>query len=223
MTSKHRLSEAGYTLVETVLAVSVAAIMIGVLFSITFSYYTNAVQSQAAASMALESQTILSQMVEDLRLADGTALNNEITDPNAPGGVWTTSDANNVLVIRYPAVTADRDIIYQPDTGFPYQNEFVYFINGTSMHKRILKNTGAVGNAAETSCPAASATPTCRADPLFSTDVSDLTFTLYDINNNVTTDPAQARSVKLTVSLSKVVFGKTISMSNTTQVTQRNQ
>jgi prepilin-type N-terminal cleavage/methylation domain-containing protein len=216
-------SQRGFTVVELLLAMTVAGIMISVLFSITFNYYANAVQSQAAANMALESQTILSQIVDDLRLADGTGASTTLTDTYAPPGNWTTSDTNDVLIIKSPATTSTEDIIYRTDTGYPYHNEYVYFVKGKTLYKRILKNSSATDNAANQTCPAVNATATCRADLVYSTDLTSFTFTLYDTNNVVTTVAGATRSVKLSITLSKLVFGKTITLSNTTQVTQRNQ
>lgn len=217
-----RLNKSGFTIVEVIMAVTVAGIMAGVLLSVTFRYYVNAAQSQVTADLALESQTLLSQIVEDLRLAVGVGATNQLPDPNAPGSGWATSDTNNVLIVRSPAVTQDRDIIYEPATGFPYENEFVFFLQNKVMYKRVIKNTSAAGNAATSTCPAALATSTCPDDRIFSENVTNISFTFYDTNNAVTTDPQLARSVKITLDMSKKSYGKTINLSNTTQVTQRN-
>lgn len=219
-TRRHK--DHGFTLVEVIISITVAGIMTGVLFLVTFRFFANAIQSQQTAELALESQTLLSQMVEDLRLAAGVGAINELTDSNQPSGGWQTSDAGNVLLITTPAIDVSRNIIYDSSTGFPYQNEIIYFIANRTMYKRTLKNTAATGSAATTSCPAATATSTCPADRVFSTNIDDLRYTMYDSNNTVTSDPTVARSVEMSVDLSKKVFGKTISLSNTMRVTQRN-
>lgn len=217
-----KLNKAGFTIVEVIMAVTVAGIMAGVLLSVTFRYYVNAAQSQVSADLALESQTLLSQIVEDLRLAVGVGATNQLPDSNAPSGGWATSDANNVLIIRSPAVTQNRDIIYDAATGSPYENEFVFFLENNVMYKRIIKNINASGNAATGTCPAALATSTCPDDRIFSENVTNISFTFYDTNDAVTTDPKLSRSVKITLDMSKKSYGKTITLSNTTQVTQRN-
>ena len=56
-------SESGLTIVELVIAITVASILSMVLFTVTFSFYVAAVQAQMTTEMALESQTILTQMV----------------------------------------------------------------------------------------------------------------------------------------------------------------
>ena len=212
----------GFTAVELIISITVAGLMVGVLFLATFRFFANAMQSQQTAELALESQTLLGQLVEDLRLDTGVEATNVLTDAHEPGSGWQTSDSGNVLVIATPAIDDNQDIIYDPDTGFPYQNEIIYFVSGRTMYKRTLQNATATGTTLRTSCPAAAATNDCPADRVFTENIDDLTFTLYDDTNTVTTDPAAARSVELTLHLAKEVFGKPITLSNTTRVTQRN-
>jgi hypothetical protein len=173
--------------------------------------------------LALESQTILTQLTEDIRLADSIASTNSITDPNGPAGGWTTSDPSNIIIIESPATDSSRNIIYDSSTGYPYRNEFIYFISGTHMYKRVLANASASGNTAKTTCPAASASSTCPPDRLFSSNASSLTFTFYDASDATTANAAQARSVVLGVNMSQKSFSKNITLSNSTRVTLRNQ
>jgi len=214
---------AGFTITELVLSITIAGIMATVLFTATFYYFVTASQSETSTTLALESQTILTQLTEDIRLADSIASMNALPDSNAPGGVWTTSDPSNIIIIESPAVDSSRNIIYDSSTGYPYRNEFIYFMNGTDMYKRILANTNAAGNTAKTTCPAASSSPTCPPDRLFSSNVSNLTFTFYNSSDATTSDATQARSVVLNVNMAKKSFGKNITLSNSTRVTLRNQ
>jgi hypothetical protein len=194
-----------------------------VLFVATFDYYADVSRAETSATLALESQTILTQMTEDIRLADAISNSNAIADPNSPAGGWVTSDPSNVIIVESPAIDSSRNIIYNPNTGFPYRNEFIYFNSGSNMYKRILANTAATGNTAVTTCPADKAGPTCPPDRLFSSNVGNLSFTFYDLSDNTTSDATNARSVKLEVDMSKKSFGRTISFTNTTRVTLRNQ
>jgi prepilin-type N-terminal cleavage/methylation domain-containing protein len=219
--SKH--TQRGFTITELVVSVTIAGILATILFTATFYYYVNADQSETTTNMALESQTILTQLTEDIRLADSIASTNSISDPNGPGGGWTTSDPSNVLIIESPAVTSSRDIVYDTNTGYPYRNEYIYFMGGTNMYKRVLANTNASGNTAKTTCPTSSVSPTCPADRIFSTNVSNLTFTFYDSSDTTTANAATARSVVLTVNMAKKSYSKNITLSNSTRVTLRNQ
>jgi len=219
MTTK---SEKGFTITELVISITVASILALVLFAATFYYYVSAAQSQAAADLALESQTILTQLTEDIRLSDAIASTNALPDPNAPTGGWATSDPSNILIIESPTVDSNRNIIYNNNTGDPYRNEFIYFQSGTTMYKRILANSSATGNTAQTTCPANKANSSCPPDRLFSANVSNLSFTFYDASDNTTSNATQARSVSLEVDMAKKVFGKNVTLTNTTRVTLRN-
>jgi type II secretory pathway pseudopilin PulG len=217
-----KVSQAGFTVTELALSITVAGFMAAVIFAATFYYYANTSQVQAATDMALESQSILSQFTDDIRLAGGIASNNAIADANAPVGGWTTSDPSNIIIIESPAIDVNRNIIYDPNTGSPYTNEYIYFLSGTTMYKRTLKNTAATGNTAVTTCPANLATASCPADRVFSSNASNLSFTFYDISDSTTANATAARSVSLTINMSKKAFGKSITLNNTTRATLRN-
>src|SRR6266404_2434007 len=150
-----RQNSDGFTITELAISITVAGFLAAILFITTFYYYANVLQSETSSELALESQTILAQLTEDIRLADAISSTNAITDANAPVTGWVTSDPSNIIIIENPAVDSGRNIIYNSNTGFPYRNEFIYFTNGTSMRKRVLANSSAVGNTAVTTCPAA--------------------------------------------------------------------
>lgn len=215
--------KSGFTITEMVVSITVAGFLTMVLFAATFYYYANSQQAGATADMSLESENILTQMTNDIRLSDAISSINALPDNNAPAGGWVTSDPSNVIIIEDPATDASHNIIYDSSSGNPYRNEYIYFLSGTDMYKRILANSSATGNTAVTTCPAAVATSTCPPDPLFSSNVNNLTFTFYDSSDNTTADATQARSVLLTVNLSKKVFGRNIVLNNSTRVTLRNQ
>jgi prepilin-type N-terminal cleavage/methylation domain-containing protein len=217
-----RAAEHGFTITELIISITVAGFLAAVLFIATFFYYANIIQAQTTTDLALESQVILSQLTDDIRLSDAIVSTNSITDPHAPTGGWHTSDPSNIMIVQNPAVTSGRDIIYDSNTGFPYKNEYIYFANTGGMYKRILANTAAVGNTAVTTCPAAQASSSCPPDRLFSANVSNLSFTFYDASNATTSDPTAARSVALEVDMAKKVFGKNITLQNSTRVTLRN-
>lgn len=125
--------------------------------------------------------------------------------------------------LSLPATEADKDIIYDSSTGYPYSNEYIYFLSGTSMFKRILANSSANGNVAITTCPESTASPSCPQDKLFSNKITNLTFTFYDINDTQTANAAEARSILFVVNMAKQVYDETITLNNSTRITLRNQ
>ena len=204
------------------MVLAVAGGMIAILFTVTFNYYVSTVKAETATQMALESQSLLTQLTEDIRLADAITGTNLIDDPTNPGG-WMTNDPSNIIIVQSPATDVNRDIIYDDTTGYPFSNEFIYFLNGNSMFKRVLANSGASGNTAITTCPAASATSTCPKDKLFSDKITNLTFTFFDINDAQTANAASARSILFVVNMEKQVYDETITLNNSTRITLRNQ
>jgi hypothetical protein len=213
----------GFSVTELAISITVAGILAMALFTATFYYFVDTTQAGTTTDLALESQTILTQLTEDIRLADSIASTNSISDPHAPVGGWHTSDPSNIVIIESPAVDSGRNIIYNDSTGFPYSNEYIYFLSANSMYKRILANPSAVGNIAKTSCPAGQSTSSCPPDRLFSSNTGNLSFTLYDYAGATTADAAKARSVLLQVDMAKKSFGKNITLNNSTRVTLRNQ
>lgn len=217
-----KIRESGFTILELLIAVAISTILSTVLLAFTLTYVADVFRSRSAAELAVESHFVLRTMVEDIRLADGIDTINDITDDNAPEDGWTTSDANNQLIINSPAVTVDKDIIYDSETGYPYRNQLIYFISGNNLYKRVLGNTAADGNSLTTSCPQASASSTCPADKNYTSNIDNLTFEFYDIDNTITSDPTLARSVKVGLVMSRRSFGKTVTLNNSIQTTLRN-
>lgn len=215
-------NEKGFTIVELILATAIAGILSVVMFTISVYYFGSTLQAHASAEMALESQLILTQLVEDIRLSDGIGLTNSISDANAPAGGWVTNDPSNIIIVKSPAIDSNRDIIYDPSTNYPYHNELIYFSNGQAMYRRTLKNPDAPGNIAVTTCPPQNATSSCPADKEFTKSMTNLTFTFFDVNNAQTADPTLARSVELVVNMQRRVYGKALTIINSTRTTLRN-
>ena len=215
-------NQKGFTVVELLISVSIASILTIVTTSIMVYYYGDILRSQATAELAIESQTVLHKIIDDSRLADGIRTSNLITDANAPVGGWTTNDPSDILIIASPAITSTRDIIYNSADNYPYENEEIYFKSNGTFYRRTLKNTNATGNVAVTTCPAAQVTASCPLDTVLSTNLSDLSFTFYDINNATTSNAALARSISITVNLQKKIYGTATTFNNTIRTTLRN-
>lgn len=222
MVSANKVSisnERGFTVVE----VLVIVVLIGLLFTPVigglFFFYGNTVASTRQTQLALDSQNLVRSISESLRTAAAVRTSNAISDPNGGGG-WTTSDVNNVLVVATPALNASNQFI--TNAGTPYQNELVYFVSNGALYRRSLANTSASGNSMTRTCPAASVSPTCPADAVFSTKVKNIGLTFYDQAGVVTTTLANARSVQLLVQMEDKLFGKTLTFDNTIRITLRN-
>jgi prepilin-type N-terminal cleavage/methylation domain-containing protein len=218
---KLRRKKQGFTIIELLIAVSVASIASILILSAFVFMYGSLLREQSRAQMVLESQVFLKRMVDDIRVANQMLTTNSLADAYDPVGGWVTSDPANILVLTQPATNASKDFIFDSSTGYPYQNEVVYFGSGTSMYRRTLANSNATGNATITTCPANTAG--CQGDIKLLDNLQNMLFVFYDVNDAVTTVPENARSVELSVNLTKRVYGESITISNKTRVTLRNE
>ncbi len=194
-----------------------------ILLALSVNFVGDITRARITADLAVESQLLLRAIVEDTRLADSLSSSNAIADPNAPSGGWITNDPSNVLIIDTPAIDVSRNIIYNTATTLPYSNEVIYYATGSSMYRRVLKESAAVGSIAKTTCPPASATSTCPADKLYTRYLTDLSFTFYDDNNVTTANAASARSVQISVNVKRKIYGRDITFNNTIRTTMRNR
>ena len=217
-----RDNQSGMTIVELLIAIAIASILSTVVMIISVNFFGSTIRSQVTAQMATDSHYALRAIVEDIRISDKVAAGNTLPDSNQPSGGWLTSDADNVLVLDLPATDENVDIIYDDTTGNPYSNEYIYFISNNTLYKRLLRNDSATGNTTLTTCPEELSGSSCPGDRNYAPYVTDLSFTFYDASNNLTNDPVLARSVEVTISMQKQVFGSMVTMTNTIYTKLRN-
>lgn len=215
--------QAGFTLVELVVVVTVLAVIAVVFLGMCTSFFVVINRNNHLQEMTVSSQNLIRSTVEAIRYGDGVRQTNQITDPNAPAGGWNTSNTAFVIIIPIPALDSSRNYIIDPDTGSPYMNELVYYKNGKTLMKRTLANPSATGNRLRTSCPPASATSACPADRVLAEFVKSMTFTLYDQNADPTTTASLARSVKITLDMERNAPGSPLNLTSTIRVTLRNR
>lgn len=208
---------------ELTIVVSVTSIVAVVFLGIISNYFVIITRNNELTDMTINSQNLLRTTVENIRFGNGVEQTNSIADPNAPSGGWNTSNSSFVIVIPVPAEDSTKNYLMNPSTGDPYMNELVYYKNGSTLMQRVLANPAAVGNTTHTTCPAALASATCRADAQLATYVSSMTFTLYDQDAAPTTTTAQARSVKINLTMQRNAPISPLSLSNTIRVTLRNR
>lgn len=218
---KKKNQEGGFTIVELLVAVAVASIA-SVLIMYAFVFmYGGLLKQQARSQMVLESQLFLKRMVDDIRVANQILSTNTLSDSYEPTGGWITSDPANIIVLTQPATDSSNNFIFDDSTGYPYQNEIVYFSEDTTMYRRLLANGIPINNDAATTCP--QFTPGCARDVELTSRLQNMLFVFYDINDNLTVVPEEARSVEITVNLIDRIYGEEIAISNKTRVTLRNE
>lgn len=212
---------AGFTLVELVVVVTVMAIVGSVFLGMVSNYFVVITRNNELSEMTINSQNLLRTTVENIRYGDGVRQTNQITDPNGPSGGWSTSESNFVIILAVPALDSSRNYITDPSTGSPYMNELVYYKSGSTLLERKLANPSATGDTLHTTCP--TATSTCPADTQLAQYVNTMTFIMYNQDAVLTTDPTQARSIKITLNMQRNAPGNPINLTTATQVTLRNR
>lgn len=219
---KKALNQAGVTIVELLVVVGIASALLVAFMTVSIYMYGDTVRSSLYAQLATESQTVLRSVVEELRQSSSIRTSNANPDANAPGGAWTTSDSNLILIISIPAVDSSNNFIVDANTGYPYQNEIVYFASGTKLYKRFLANPSAIGNSRKTTCPETLANSACPGDILMSNNFNTLSFVFYDQDDAVTTSIPNARSIKLFIQMERTTYGKSLVFDNNIRITIRN-
>jgi len=216
-------SSKGSTLVELLVIITVTSILAIVFLDTITNFYSVITRNNASSDLTITSQNLLRSTVETLRVGDGVRQTNSISDANAPGGGWSTSNSDFVIVIASPALDSSRSYIIDPNTGSPYMNELVYYKNGALLMQRVLANPDATGNSLKTTCPPEIATANCPADKQLAEYVKTMLFTLYDQDDIVTNDPLAARSIKIDLAMERDLSGAPLTLNNSIRVTLRNR
>ena len=214
--------QAGFTLVELLISISLMGVIGVVYMGLASNYFVVIMRNEALSEMTINSQNLLRTTVENIRFGDAVRQTNQNPDANAPGGGWSTSNTNFVIIIPVPALNSSHAYIIDASTGSPYMNELVYYKNGTTLMERRLANSSAPGNTMHTTCPANLSSNSCSPDLQLATYVSSMTFTLYDQNADQTTTPSLAQSVGITLNMQRNAPGNPINLTTNIRVTLRN-
>lgn len=215
------MRQQGFTITELLIAVSVSGIASILIVSAFVFTYGSVIAEQARTSMVRESQLFLRRLSDDIRVGSEIRSTNQLTDPFGPTGGWVTSDPANILIITEPATDADNNLIFDDQTGYPYQHEVIYFSDNGNMYRRRIANINATGSVQSSTCPIGTAD--CSPDIELVGNVENMQFSFYDIDNAVTTVPEEARSVDVTINLRQTLYGNQITSSNTIRATLRNE
>lgn len=219
--SNKHTSESGFTIAELLVAVALGAIASFLMVAAFVFTYGNIIVEQTRTQMVQQSQLFLRRLTDDLRVASEIRSTNSISDVYKTGG-WVTSDPANILITTQPATDTNNNLIFDPITGYPYVHEVVYHSDGgDKMYRRLLTNSAATGHVQTTTCP--SGTTGCSPDAELLDNLDNMLFVFYDANDAVTTTPENARSIQVTINVRKKVYGQTVTASNVTRITLRNE
>ncbi len=214
-----RLHNAGYTLVEMVITLSVIGILLSVIGMFAVNVLGQTTVESVRATLLGESQIALDRATNDIRLSAGADLNNRWADGNKAGGDYSWASSGNTLVLATAVVNSSNNVIFaDPAKYISEKNNVIYFVSNGTLYKRILASPIA-GNDSKTTCP--TKTSTCPADDALLQNVTN--FSIKYLNGeDVEVSPPDARSIELTVGTSTKRFSQTIQNSYTTRAVFRN-
>lgn len=218
-------AHAGYTLVEIMITLTVLSIVSLVVMNFEVDSIGNYTAASAKADLLSESQRALDIANTDIRLSAAADDNNRWQDANAPsspGDNFSWASNASTLVLATAVENNAGDIVFADASKYiSEKNNIVYFVKNGNLYRRTIASP-ALGNSEVTTCPAASATPTCPKDKLLLSNVTS--FTVQYINGNgALVSPDDAKAVELSVTVKSRKYGRNLSVSYTTRTVFRNE
>ncbi len=217
-------SSKGFTLVETIIALSVTSLLIFIIIN----FMTNSIVQysivEARSQLLGEAQAALDLIGNDVRLSGNADANNRWDDahaPDAPANLlsWVSDDDTLVLATAVED-TAGNIIFADPALYISEKNNLIYYLNNGTLYKRTLASPVA-GNNATTTCPPPSATQNCPSDREILTHVDTFTVRYFNDQNQEVT-PTAARSIEIYVKLQDTKYKQAISVDYETRMVFRN-
>lgn len=219
-----RLNTFGFSVVELLVVITVTTILVVVISSFLISNLQQSTLATAKGNMLSEAQKSLDLAANDIRLSANADTNNRWPDNNSPSGAsaplsWQSN--SNTLVLATAAEDSSGTIIFIDSKNYiTDKNNIVYFVKDNTLYKRSIAST-ATNNAAKTSCPKNKASATCPADKELLHNVTDFTVS-YKNGEDAAVTPSDARSVELSVTVSKPMYQRDVKVSYKTRMVFRN-
>lgn len=221
---KAPLNTAGFTLVEALVVLVVTTAMVLVITNFALGNTEQSVLASNRDSMLKEIEQSLDLATNDIRLSSNADQNNRWPDPNSPSGAtnqFSWQSNGSTLVLATAAQDKNGNILFSDSKNYITQkNNLVYFVQNGTLYKRTIA-ASVSGNNAQTSCPPAVANNSCPADKELLHNITS--FGVQYLNSqNQTVAPTDARSIELSVTVNKSVFGQPQTVSYTTRMVFRN-
>lgn len=225
--------ESGYTLVEMLVAISLSTLLVLAIGNFATNSVIGSNQDYNKTLVLTNAKEAATIVARQIRLARSVQSTNSIPDSNAPTGGWNgTAGTGNGLILAVPSRDAtSHDVVFID--GFHqsvYTDEEIFYLDSSThkLYKRTLAATlpSPYTNAAETTCPPSSATPSCPADSDVVDDVANLTagyLTAGSTTACFTCAPNNTEAVNFTVTETRTINGRSYAGTYTTVAALRNR
>ncbi len=210
-----KIREDGFTIPELVTVLIISSILSALIISFGFNYWRFSALEQADQDTLISRLNAGDFLRQNIGESSGLIIQNGWpdahvlkSDPNqASGQYWlpihaipgnisvgSSSTITPLIYYRKFSVNTSKQLIMNGTV--PYEDEFVLYMNGTTkqLMAHTIVNPNASGNHLKSSCPPASATPSCPADTVVANNISSIfmryfsrTGTLLDYSSS--TDP----------------------------------
>lgn len=219
---KHKLNNAGFTLVELAVATAVTGILILVIMGFTINSFAQISITEARGDLLREAQFSLDTLTEDARLSSNSYAETVILDPNAPGSSQKWQGDASTLILATAAQDTNRNILFADPLQYSsHKNNRVYFVNNGTLYRRTLA-ANLPNNALQTTCPKAEISSTCPGDSMLAHNISEFSIKYFDSSGEEV--PAeQARSIQATLKLSIYKYDRDITAEYKTRTVFRNE
>ena len=243
----------GFTISELLVVIILAAFFSTLIMTFAFNYWRDGFLLQSDEDTLTTRLNAGDILREEIGTSSGMIIQNSIADshtlvpdPNIGSGLfWIPIHAvpgnkpvgaagtiTPLMYFRRYSTDASKNFIMNGTQ--PYEDEYILYLDGSSksLKQRVLANPDATGNRTLTTCPAASASPTCPADKTIATDLASIDTryfsrtgntidytSIFDTNTNSYAGPdfTVVEVVELTLNISaKPTFQKTNATSNST-------
>lgn len=197
--------QAGLTIVELIVVMSVSFGLMSVITGFALGYWGNTVTLSNDQSSLVSRFNVSTYLNKFIGQAYGFVSQNDIPDNNtgnpdpaiASGKYWLPIHAvpglvpmgapgtiTPLLYFRKPSVDTSGNIVL--NGAIPYEDNYILYLDGSSkqLRSRALANTNASSNQIKTSCPPAVATTACPADAVVSDDVTGISMRYFSRSGN---------------------------------------
>lgn len=198
-------SQAGMTIVELLVVISVSAMLMTVVTGFALNFWGHTVTLSADQGTLVSRFNVSTYLNKMIGQGYGFVNQNDIPDNNtgkvdpaiASGKYWlpihavpstismgATGTITPLLYFRKPSIDTAKNIIV--NGSVPYEDNYILYLDGSSkqLRARMLANPSAPGNATKTTCPPNVATTSCLADSVVSDEVSSIGLRYFSRSGN---------------------------------------
>lgn len=205
-------TELGLTLVELIVAVSIAMVIsftfVAAMITWTEQYAIGSVRN----TLTTNAQTALDKISNDIRRSAGVMPNNFTEDPNAPTdtGIWESNESQ-VVISQIPVDDSGDSLHTIPGDPSNLYDSIVYYLHDETLYKRVIAASYTENRAETAICSQVPAGGCYDSDIKITSGVKDIAFTYQDSEGNNTT-PGSAKIVLVDLTLEKQQSNQTITI-----------